>query len=157
MTTTNGTNGAIPTCRFGHGGRAIKGEKGFGDPGCSADADAPPGRPSEDMFRGRPFDEGSGAFPQVDEPAVRPPGTAESAVHHPAIGGRKSSGYEASLIFDAVATVGTWLILGSINLAATTVGRRWRARLSLPLSSPWLPCRCLGCTDQGSVRAAARS
>jgi exopolysaccharide biosynthesis polyprenyl glycosylphosphotransferase len=65
------------------------------------------------------------------EPVVRPPQIAQGTAHNPAIARRRSRGLRVRLlIVDVAATAGTWLFLGTINMPATTAGRRWGAALA---------------------------
>ena len=65
------------------------------------------------------------------EPVVRPPRIAQGTAHNPAIARRRSRGLRVRLlIVDVAATAGTWLFLGTINMPATTAGRRWGAALA---------------------------
>ncbi len=61
------------------------------------------------------------------------PGVAElepDTALQPTIAPRRSRGLKVRLlIVDVAAAVGTWLILGTINMPATTAGRRWGAAL----------------------------
>ncbi len=80
----------------------------------------------------RLYEVGFGAHhpPQV-ESVVHPPEMAQGTACDSAIARSGSSGLRARLlIVDAAAALGTWLLLGTINVPATTAGRRWGAALA---------------------------
>jgi exopolysaccharide biosynthesis polyprenyl glycosylphosphotransferase len=95
------------------------------------DSWTPAGEQTLTRIPDRPIENGSGAYcPQV-EPVVPGPQIAQGTAHDAAIARRRSSGLRARLlIVDAAATAGTWLFLGTINMPATTAGRRWGAALA---------------------------
>ena len=77
----------------------------------------------------RPLEEVADAHPPRIQPDV--PQVELDTARQPAIARKRSSGLRFRLLIaDVVAAAGTWLVLGTINMPATTASRRWGAALA---------------------------